>query len=237
MKLKEIIGKMTPEMFGRGESADAPLASLKEAWPKQRRNTTVMIIVGAAMLIASIVLAATVGGVPVIPCWVVFLVVAASLRVGKWNRRVKGSLQTLGLTRKDFKDVLRRLKREYKYIAPLKRVWFYVAMVLSLLLFMPAMTINEEFANVALWLFPIVCCMAYIAGIILCFRLRVKGVLLVAAASALSYIGLLITNMINEQYHIEMEDIFGFALISVLPLIPLLTIIPIIKEKRKIKNM
>jgi hypothetical protein len=237
MKLKEIIGKMTPEMFGRGESANAPLASLKEAWPKQRRNTTVLIIVGAAMLIASIVLAAEVGGAPVIPCWVVFGAVAASLRVRKWNRLVKDSLQTLGRTRKDFKDVLRRLKTEYEYFSPWKTFGFYAVLVF-LLLFNMLKVLPLTTETTAATLLTATGAIPGIVGAILLWRLDLNGKWWVVAASVL----IIVADMWPSPVVPGGEEFVrppspGYVMMAIIPLILMFAIIPIIKEKRRIKNM
>lgn len=113
---KYVFEKLTPDMFGRVEFDETAWAALKEALPKQRRNTTVLSIVGGAMFVTSIVLAATVGGVPVIPCWLVYLVLLASLRVRKWIRQSNYAQKALGITRNEFYAAVRKLKKQYGYI-------------------------------------------------------------------------------------------------------------------------
>lgn len=237
MRLKEIVWKLTPDMFAKGADFDAAaFTALKEALPKRRRNTAVLVIVGAAMLIASVILAATVGEVPVIPCWLVFLVVAASLKVRKWNRRSKDAQNALGISRREINDALRRLK----YISPWKNLWFYTAMVLALFLFFGVTISVFAFDYSSLWwlvAITILACAVYIVGVILFFKLNAKGIWFISSACLSAYIGIIISRLMDEHYNLDMEDIFGFALVCFMSLILLLTVIPIIKEKKRIKNM
>lgn len=113
MTQKGLISKLTPNHFPNGESFDIEvLASLKRALPKQKRNTVVLSIVGALMLVASVILVFTVGGIPLIPCWLTVLVLSLCLQTAKWDREVKVAKETLGISNADIKNAVQQLKKE-----------------------------------------------------------------------------------------------------------------------------
>lgn len=249
MKLKEIVGKLTPDMFVKGATFDAAaFDALKEALPKQRRNTAVLVVVGVAMLIASVILAATLGGLPVIPCWLAFIAVAASLKVRKWNRQSKDAQNALGISRREINEALKLLKKEYGYISPWKTFWLYAAFLLSFLIYVLyglSMALDRS-GNGGNWIFVLLfAIVGFTAGgtaIIFLWKRNLKaGMSLSVVSTVLYFIGSMIevpTGVIIEGEVITkscIEDDLGFLMF--IPLILLLTIIPIVKEKKRIKSM
>ncbi|MDR0714652.1 MAG: WG repeat-containing protein [Bacteroidales bacterium] len=109
----EAFEKLTPAHFDNGETFDAEaFASLKEALPKQKRNTVILTVAAIFMAVLSLILALAVGGAPILPCWLVFLILVFSLNVKKWNRQVGKAKETLKISGKDLKTAIRKLKDE-----------------------------------------------------------------------------------------------------------------------------
>ncbi len=191
MTRKELYDKLTPEHLGLEQGYDeAAFAALKEALSKQARNNFVLTLTAIPMLIASVVLAATVNGVPIIPCWLAYIILALSLKTRKWNMQVKTAGRTLGIERKGLKTAVCRLKKEAGYISPWATFGFYAGLTIACLLLLSFVIAPIKETDTLLTILGIVEAILGVTGIILCLLFRQKAVWIVAAAAGVgAFIG------------------------------------------------
>ena len=239
MTNKEIIGKLTPACFEQGENFDRDVfAVLVTALQKQASRAWVYTILSPLSLILAGVLEFGVGGIigNGMALAIIFLVVAlAAILTGKTNRQIKSAKNKLGITKSEINMAIRQLKKENGYIPSWKTVWFYSALSLSFLIYIAGLITLIGGANTIIsQLLIIAGSIVGIAGAVLFMRLNLKGMFFVITSGILMLIG----SMIPTAAEIGGRPAGGSGggVLAILPIILLLSIIPIIKEKNRIKH-
>jgi hypothetical protein len=145
MKYRDVINKLELRHFSGGAGFDADaFASLKEAYPKRRRNRIIQSVTAAVMLIVCSIFAATISALPFIPCWLLYMALTLVLRTYKWNAQTAKSRKTLGISRRELKTAINQVKDENKYISAGTKVWFFIALLLAFILYVISLLFNFD---------------------------------------------------------------------------------------------